>query len=146
MRSLSLLLGAAALSLATDVQDCSCGFLDAKTGELFTDATIVYFNETTDLPQDFYVQHYAHKKEYGWNTVYRSGALASNVAVTNTSTETDPNGTPGSQNWKSDSLALFIDPSTNHHLINGASVESMRQDMLYGSFRALMRGPEANSG
>lgn len=142
MRSLSLLLlASASLSLATDVQDCSCGFLDDTNGELYTDATIVYFNETTGLPEDFYAQHYSHKTEYGWTTIYRSGALPANVDVAEST-----QGGYGETNWNASSLQLFIDPSTNKHLINGGSIESMRQDMLYGSFRAFMRGPPGGTG
>lgn len=142
MRSASLiLLGAASLALATDVQDCSCGFLDSANGQLYTDALIVYFNESTGLPEDFYAQHYAHKKEYGWNTIYRSGSLPDNVMVSNSSLSSSNDST-----WDSSSLELYIDPSTKNHLVNGASIESMRQDILYGSFRAYMRGPEQGSG
>jgi len=136
-----LTLGGAAFSFATDVQDCSCGFLDSENGQLYTDATIVYFNETTDIGQDFYVEHFANKKEYGWNSLYRSGALLENAVIEKSSLDS-----LGYNNTDSDSLALFIDPTTKHHLVNGGSIESLRQDMQYGSFRASMRGPQAGAG
>jgi len=142
MRSWVLLtLGGAAFAVATNVQDCSCGFLDPENGQLYTDATIVYFNETTDIGQDFYVQNFANKKEYGWNSLYRAGALLENAVIEKSSTDS-----LGYNNSDSDSLALFIDPATNNHLVNGASIESLRQDMRYGSFRASMRGPQAGAG
>lgn len=126
------------LSLAADVQDCSCGFLDSETGQLYTDATIVYFNESTGLGDDFHTQSFAHKSEYGWNTVFRAGALPENAIVGNSTTQ--------SSNWDAQSLQLFIDPSKPNHLVNGASVESVRQDMKYGSIRAFMRGSEEWTG
>lgn len=135
-----LTLASAALTLASDVQDCSCGFLDSESGELYTDATILYFNETADLTQDFYAQHFANKKQYGWTSVYRAGALTDNVNVGNSTTAVS------NSNWDSESLSLFIDPATNQHLINGGSIESLRRDIRYGSFRAFMRGPQAGTG
>lgn len=124
--------------MASDVQDCSCGFLDSSNGEVYTDATIVYFNETDSLGEDFFVQSYKHKYEYGWNTLYRSGAMPDNVMI--------GNSTYASSNWDHQSLQLWINPSAEYHLVNGSSIESLRQDMLYGSIRAFMRPAEPWTG
>ncbi|TKA37332.1 hypothetical protein B0A49_12784, partial [Cryomyces minteri] len=71
---------------ATQTRDCSCGFYDASTQHLFTESTIVYFNESSGLPlEDFAVESYEHKYERDWNAVYRQGAAASNVRLSNSS-------------------------------------------------------------
>ena len=116
---------------ATNSSDCSCGFYDAKTGNTFTDSTIVYFNETDQLSDEaFVVESFENKYNRGWNTIYRKGASVSNVEITNDTT---------AQNLQS--LALYCDPSTPDHLVTGASVRTMRQDHFYGSFRTSMRSP-----
>lgn len=118
----------------TQVDLCSCGFYEATTGRVFTESIIVYFNETTNLPQDAWsIQEYVHKKEKGFSAVYRQGARSENVEIANDSTvrlqdEVNPN-----------SLELFIDPAAEDHLVVGAEVNSLRQDIEYGSFRARMR-------
>ncbi|KAL1296791.1 hypothetical protein AAFC00_000252 [Neodothiora populina] len=137
MRSCLIFLGAAALSLAADVRDCSCGFEDFRSGQVYTDATIVYFNETIGPLEDFFSEDFAHKREHGWNTVFRAGAIPDNVAIANS--------THPSSNWNAQSLNMFIDPSTPNHLVKGASIQSMRQDMHYGSIRAFMRGSDPYS-
>lgn len=111
--------------------DCHCGFLDPLTGRTFTDSLIVYFNETGELGDNFNVSSYEHPYEKGWGIYYREGALESNVYYENGSTW---NIEPG---W----LSLNVSAKTPQHLVNGAEIETKRQDMLYGSFRALMRSP-----
>jgi len=120
---------------------CSCGFYDTKTKLLFTDALIVYFNETTIFPyKDFTISNYTHKYEKGWNTIYRGGAAFSNVQLSNASESSTSNVVLDS------SLKLYIDPSNDDHLVVGAEIRSLRQDMQYGSFSALVRGPPASNG
>lgn len=116
--------------------DCHCGFLDPLTGRSYTDSLIVYFNETGELGDAFNVSSYEHSYEKGWGKYYREGALESNVYYENGSTW---NISPG---W----LNLNVSARTPQHLVNGAEIETKRQDMLYGSFRSLMRSAAPYAG
>lgn len=116
--------------------DCHCGFFDPLTGRSYTDSLIVYFNETGELGDAFNVSSYEHPYEQGWDRYYREGALESNVYYENGSTW---NISPG---W----LNLNVSAKTSKHLVNGAEIETKRQDMLYGSFRSLMRSAAPYAG
>lgn len=118
--------------------DCHCGFLDPLTGRSYTDSLIVYFNETGELGGDFNVSSYEHAYEKGWGKYFREGAREDNVYYQNGSTW---NISPG---W----LNLNVSGKTQKHLVSGAEIESKRQDMLYGSFRGLLRSaaPYASGG
>ncbi|KIX09244.1 uncharacterized protein Z518_00323 [Rhinocladiella mackenziei CBS 650.93] len=114
-----------------DVSDCLCGFYDAEADIVYTDAQIVYFNETDGFPEEEYViQNYKHMRDFGWNTLYRQGATKNNVNVGNDTTARNLTA-----------LQLFLDPSTPEHLVMGANVRTQRQDIFFGSFRASMRPP-----
>jgi hypothetical protein len=117
-------------------EDCHCGFLDPLNGRSYTDSLIVYFNETGELGDAFNVSSYEHTYEKGWGIYYREGALASNLYYQNGSTW---NISPG---W----LNLNVSAKTNKHLVNGAEIETKRQDMMYGSFRTLMRSAAPYAG
>lgn len=115
---------------AVSATTCSCGYYDSAAGEIYTDSIIVYFNETSTIPDNvFYVQSFEHRKEIGWNSLYRQGAVASNAVIGNSSGDT------------SSSLELYINPSTAEHLVDGGAIESRRQDILHGTFRASVRSP-----
>ena len=118
--------------------DCHCGFLDPLTGRSYTDSLIVYFNETGGLTADFNVSSYEHAYEKGWGKFWREGAREDNVYYQNGSTW---NLSPG---W----LNLNVSGRTQKHLVSGAEIESKRQDMMYGSFRGLLRSaaPYASGG
>lgn len=116
--------------------DCHCGFLDPLTGRSFTDSLIVYFNETGELGDAFNTSSYEHPYEKGWGIYFREGALESNVYYENGSTW---NIEPG---W----LNLNVSAKTPEHLVNGAEIETKRQDMQYGSFRAFLRSPAPYAG
>lgn len=105
-------------------RNCSCGFYDANTKELFTDSIIVYFNETDSLPKDFVAEDYENKYEKDWNAIYRQGANPANIQFN-----------------KSDSLQLFVSPATKTHLVDGASIRTTRHDIQHGSFRTFIRSP-----
>lgn len=107
--------------------DCSCGFYDETTGDLFTESLIQYFNETSDLNQ-FVLENFEHKSEKSWNSKFRQGALPDNVVNNSTS------------------LELYCDPYTDAHVVNGGSIRSIRRDIQYGSFRSLMRSPRQGMG
>jgi hypothetical protein len=40
---------------------------------------------------------------------------------------------------------MYIDPSDKNHLVIGSEIKSVRQDMQYGSFSALVRGPPTSN-
>ena len=129
---LSLAAAVTSLSPTKNVSDCSCGFLDHATYNLFTDSAIVYFNETSGIPADvFEIQKYENNNEKGWNTLYRQGANASNVRV----------GRDLHDGASNTSLELFVDPHTPNHLVVGGEVQTARKDIFYGSFRMFMRSP-----
>jgi hypothetical protein len=126
-----VLLSNSAVTAATDAAACPCGFYDAVTKNVFTESTIIYFNETDHIPNDaLVVQSFEHRYDNGWNTLYRKGASPSNVDIVYDTTA------QGVQ-----SLALYCDPSTPDHLVQGASLRTARQDIFYGSFRTTMRSP-----
>jgi len=117
-------LASAANTTTRTTPDCSCGFYDPSTQDLFTDSTIVYFNETKTIPNaTFTVESYEHSYERNWNALYRTGARKSNLHFGN------------------DSLELYVSPSTPDHLVVGASLRTTRQDIQYGSFRSWVRSP-----
>lgn len=91
---------------AKNVSDCSCGYLDPTSGELFTDSIIVYLNETSNISTtDFIAEQFSHPYEKSWNSIYRAGAALENLAVNNVDNFT--------------ALELSIDPATSDHLVVG---------------------------
>ncbi|KAJ9193764.1 CAZyme family GH16 [Paecilomyces variotii] len=115
-----------------EVSSCTCGFYDEDADLLFTDSTIVYFNETNGVPDDLVIESFEHRYDLGWNTVYRQGAKVDNVNIVNDTTARNLT-----------SLELAIDPSDKEHLVNGASIRTKRQDIFFGSFRSSMRAPRS---
>jgi hypothetical protein len=63
--------------------DCTCGFLDAATGNLFTESLIIYFNETNTVSDDFILQSYENKYEKDYNSVFRQGSNPVNIKLSN---------------------------------------------------------------
>lgn len=128
---------------STISQRCPCGFVDPSSSQVFTESLIVYFNETSSVPLDLFgVLEYEHKKERGSSTIYRQGSTSKNALVDNV----------GALSWQDridgngSSLELYIDPTTPKHLVNGAQLRSIRQDIMYGTFRASMRSAQPNVG
>jgi hypothetical protein len=52
--------------VSSEQGNCTCGFYDSLTKELFTDSIIVYFNETTTLPTEFVAEEYAQSYAKDW--------------------------------------------------------------------------------
>lgn len=116
---------------------CSCGFRDPSTTEIFTESIIIYFNETTSVDSHvFELLNYRNKNQQGWNTIFPQGSNPANFEIGNNATwqwQDDLNQT-------SPSLQMLLDrPPQFNHISTGAEMRSMRRDMLYGSFRAEMR-------
>ena len=131
---LVLLVGSSVAIAAPELNstDCSCGYYDGSSKNLFTESIIVYFNETTALPLDDLIpQSYENKYEKGWNTQYRQAATVANVRIANTSTA----------NSSTPALELYVDPTTPDHVVVGGGVRTTRQDIRYGSFRTLLQPP-----
>ena len=116
-----------------DVADCSCGFYDQDADLIFTDTSIVYFNETQTIPDDFHIESFEHRYDRGWNALYRQGAKVENVEMYNDTYETGGTHVQG--------LALYCDAATKAGLVPGASIRTSRQDIFFGSFRSSMRAP-----
>lgn len=127
---------AATTTSALDTSDCSCGFVDLEHDQVWTDALIVYFNETNQLPSEFKALDFHHKREFGYNSLYRQGATPDNVMIANATDE----------NVNEQVLQLWIDAGTGQHYVQGAGIEALRQDIHFGTFRASMRGPPKNTG
>lgn len=118
--------------------DCHCGFIDPETSKVYTDSVIVYFNETnTSVPSNiFSVDTFKHPYEKGWFVYYREGAIKENVYFESGSTW---NAGPS---W----LNLNVSAATPEHLVNGAQLQTVRQDIQYGTFRVFMRSPLPYAG
>nr|POE65013.1 hypothetical protein CFP56_34681 [Quercus suber] len=112
------------------------------TNNVFTDSIIAYFNETpadTPVPTNlFTVDDYEHRYEKGWSIFYREGAAASNVFSSNIGT--------AEWNIQPSILNFTISPYTPEHLVDGAQIQTVRKDIQYGSFRALIKSPPWASG
>jgi hypothetical protein len=123
--------------LAREVTECSCGFQDDRTSSVYTDSIVLYFNETDSIdPAIFLAEDFAHKKEQGWNSLFKIGAQSSNAKITNTTLH-------GSS---LQALEMVLNPADNEHLVNGASLRSTRRDIQHGLFEAAMRPARQWSG
>ncbi|KAL1876166.1 hypothetical protein Plec18167_005430 [Paecilomyces lecythidis] len=121
----------------TNNTDCSCGYYDESTKNLFTDSIIVYFNETSSLDSTgFAGQTYENHYEKGWNDQYRQGADLAHLHIVNDSSSPD----------FPQSLAINISKPTANHLVMGGSIQTLRRDIHYGTFRAFLKSPRQWTG
>ncbi|KAJ4288512.1 hypothetical protein N0V90_011749 [Kalmusia sp. IMI 367209] len=121
----------------TDVTSCSCGFLDSRTGAIWTDAIIAYANETAELPASSLIaEDFQHPYEKNWNARYRAGAKPYNFKHEE-STRSGWNGTA----W-----VLGIEEPSKDHIVLGASLRSLRRDIQYGTFEAALGAPKPGVG
>lgn len=116
--------------------DCSCGFVDPTTDRFYTDSIITYFNETSSIPERvFTINEFENKYERGWYTYYREGAVPENAYFVD------------GHEWPQESwLNLNVSGCTPEHLCNGAELQTVRKDILYGTFRVYMKSPGAYAG
>jgi hypothetical protein len=127
--TLAILTLAAPPAIAREVSECSCGFEDEQTASVYTDSLVVYFNETDTIdPAIFQLSDFAHKKEQGWNSVYKIGAQPDNAKITNTTI----NGV------SQQALEMILDTPDKNHVVNGAQLQSVRRDIQHGLFEAAM--------
>ncbi|KAF2217217.1 hypothetical protein CERZMDRAFT_32291 [Cercospora zeae-maydis SCOH1-5] len=124
----------------TSSSDCSCGFRDPKTQEVFTESIILYFNETQSVDQHiFEVRSFRNKNQRGWNTIFPQGASPVNIQF----------GRNATWEWQEElnttqpSMQMILDPPLRYdHLSVGAELRSMRRDIQYGTFRSEMRSAQ----
>ena len=128
---------AASPAIAREVSECSCGFRDEQTASVYTDSLIAYFNETDVIdPAIFQSLDFAHKKEQGWNSIFKIGAQPNNARIINTTV----NGVP------QQALEMILDTPEKNHLVNGAQLQSVRRDIQHGLFEAGMKPAAQWSG
>ncbi|UZJ53603.1 hypothetical protein CBS101457_002923 [Exobasidium rhododendri] len=127
---------------------CECGYLDPASGQLWTDATITYFNETgladvvVDVQQSpsIYGQEtngqtgdgqqawsligdHINDWEDSFGATYRSAVSFNNTFYVNESV----------------GLGMQVSPATQStHVVNGSQLVTRRRDIQYGSFRAFI--------
>ncbi|KAF7960624.1 hypothetical protein EAE96_000300 [Botrytis aclada] len=77
--------------------DCSCGYYDIVTGNIFTESLITYFNETDTLSDDFILQSYENKYEKDYNSIFRQGSNPVNINLLNSSSVASNNNDSTSQ-------------------------------------------------
>lgn len=132
----SICVAAVAGDNATLTSECSCGFRDSQTGELYTESIIMYFNETNYVDQHvFRLMDYSRKNQKGWGTIFRQGASPANVRIGNNGSLPWQNAVDGT----APRLEMILDARRFDHLSDGAELQSLRRDIMYGSFRAEMR-------
>ena len=125
-------------SSSLDVSSCGCGFYDEGEDNLWTDSIIVYFNETSTIPEDiFFREDYKNKYQQGWNSRFIQGSSPNNTAIS---------VIKSNSHQAHKSLQLTVSPSDAKHVVMGGSVRTQRQDIQYGSFRAVMKGPPPFAG
>ena len=137
-RTLFSLLGLVGLVAGTtNLSSCTCGFYDATEDNLWTDSIVVYFNESITVPEDIFLREdYRNKWEQGWNSQFIQGAAANNAWIGNSTSNASS---------ALASLQLFVEPADWNHVVTGGGIRSQRQDIQYGSFRAMMKGPPKNN-
>ena len=132
--AISLSIGPVTARKATD---CECGYYDPSAETLWTESIIVYFNESMELPiPNFVEESFSHQYEKGWTTQFRTGADASNIGLSNSSSAAK----------SVTSLELEVSPYNSDHLVVGSSLRTSRQDIQYGSFTSLLRSPGKAAG
>lgn len=107
-------------------ESCRCGYLDVD-GRLYTDATIVYFNETdpqSAFSQNFEIQDFVNPYEDGYSTTYRQAASNSNVKLVD-----------------GQSLDMLCDVPTSQRIVVGAEIQTRRKDIQYGETSKLLLSP-----
>jgi hypothetical protein len=127
----------------TSSSKCGCGFVDPSNQRVYTESIIVYFNETDALDGNiFQPLDYRKRVQKGWNTIFRQGADPSNFEIGNYASLPWQNAADGNES----SLQMFLDAPTYNHDSVGAELRSVRQDILFGTFRASMRSAQPWTG
>ncbi|BFZ57697.1 hypothetical protein PYCC9005_004750 [Savitreella phatthalungensis] len=105
--------------------DCACGFLDPVTGDLWTDSTIIYFNETTPdqiaSTPDFISLNFTNIYEDGYDATFRQACYPSNLGLTDSA------------------LRMVLSAAQPNHVSVGSGLRTTRQDIQYASIRAYMQ-------
>lgn len=129
---------------------CECGYHDPATESLWTDATIVYFNETG---MDQFVRPTESPGIYGSSPIGETGegqeafAIVGNVINpweedfgATFRTAVSYNNTYADKKTASQGIAMQISPANmKDHIVNGSQIVTRRRDIQYGSFRAMIQ-------
>ncbi|KAK6613534.1 hypothetical protein H4I95_01878 [Botrytis cinerea] len=108
--------------------DCSCGYYDIVTGNLFTESLITYFNETDTLSDDFILQSYENKYEKDYNSIFRQGSNPVNIKLLNSS-----------------SLASNKDDSTSQVVSRSLSSQHTSSNTTHGNIPKTASEEDGNS-
>ncbi|EMR84104.1 putative glycoside hydrolase family 16 protein [Botrytis cinerea BcDW1] len=108
--------------------DCSCGYYDIVTGNLFTESLITYFNETDTLSDDFILQSYENKYEKDYNSIFRQGSNPVNIKLLNSS-----------------SLASKKDDSTSQVVSRSLSSQHTSSNTTHGNIPKTASEEDGNS-
>lgn len=96
---------------------CGCGYVDEQ-GSLWTDATIVYFNESTSataFSENFDISSFVNQYEDGYSTTYRQSASKDAISLID-----------------GQSLDMSCSVPTSQRIVVGAEVATRRKDIQYG--------------
>ncbi|TEY65919.1 hypothetical protein BOTCAL_0135g00060 [Botryotinia calthae] len=115
-------------STVASSDDCSCGYYDIVTGNLFTESLITYFNETDTLSDDFILQSYENKYEKDYNSIFRQGSNPVNIKLLNSS-----------------SLASNKDDSTSQFVSESLSSRHTPSNFTHGNIPKIATEKDGNS-
>jgi hypothetical protein len=124
---------------------CECGYLDPISGELWTDATITYFNETG--LNDVVTNVQESPGIYGQQTVGQTGTGQQAWSLVGDHVNdweesfgaTYRSAVSYNNTFSNTTLGLGMQVSTADeatHIVNGSQIVTRRRDIQFGSFRA----------
>ena len=127
--------------------NCTCGFYDGLTKELFTDSIIVYFNETTNVPTEFVAEEYAQNYAKDWVRGQRQGHLRAQLITTRMPSIAKARGLKTSYSTTASLFNSWYSPqptitlSTAQVFERQGATSSMAPSALYSEHR--IQGPAA---
>lgn len=137
---------------------CECGYRDPKTSDLWTDAVITYFNEST-AARDIAFAPAEHADRYGrddpgrlsdagqeaWINSNRVNEWEDDFGATWRSAVVPNNVHLGQKNGSG--LLMDVTPAdTKNRISPGSQLQTRRRDMLFGSFRTMLNPPSGLDG
>ncbi|KAI3547183.1 hypothetical protein CABS01_00182 [Colletotrichum abscissum] len=120
---------------------CECGYATNITGtmEVFTDLIETDFTKVKNITKN---TDWARQEFNKTNTNAR-GPLGEKFMTENVASVHEGSSSFGLSSTKADAgLQLLVESATTNGLVPGAEIDSARQDVQYGSFRAMMKIPD----
>ncbi|KAF9875647.1 hypothetical protein CkaCkLH20_07028 [Colletotrichum karsti] len=120
---------------------CECGYAANITGtvEIFTDLIETDFTRVRDIQNN---TDWA-RQEFNKTNSNARGPLGENFTPTNVASVHQGSSSFGLSSTKTDAgLQLLVESSTRDGLVPGAEIDTVRNDLQYGSFRAMMKVPD----